>query len=250
MKILRRLSIGTMSVLALLVCAPDAGAQPAQDGSPWVVDLGIGIDTSINGNVNSGAIGILEGQPAAILPSPYGDVYGTGLQLRFGGGYLLNEESELRAVFTYQSADADLVRLGDIGPSSLYAQYSDYKSLALDVGYRRYVPIPRQDFRVYGEATIGLAFIDEINALLAAPQAGIVLDATDFYDQTSAFTLGFNAGILFPIAEKIDLNVQAGLRRVSGLSEVDQLVGTGLEGINDDSARVTLPIIVGVRVRF
>jgi hypothetical protein len=40
-----------------------------------------GIDKSVNGNVNSGAIGRLNNQAAAILPQPYGDVYGTGLHL-------------------------------------------------------------------------------------------------------------------------------------------------------------------------
>jgi hypothetical protein len=255
MRIRQPLLCCTLSAIALLASGSEARAQGAQaqgsaEGSRFVLDLGVGLDASVNGNVNSGAIGVLQGQATAILPSPYGDVYGTGLQLRFGGGWLLNEESELRGVFTYQSADADLVRLGDIGPSSLYAQFSDYKSLALDFGYRRYMPLERQDFRVYGEATLGLAFIDEISAVFAAPQAGIVFEQTDLFDRTSAFTLGISAGVLFPIAELIDLNVQAGLRRVSGLSEVDQLVGTGLEGINDDSARLTFPVVVGVRFRF
>jgi hypothetical protein len=235
---------------ALLGGARDAGAQDQTVESRWVVDLGVGIDVNINGNVNSGAIGRLQGLATAILPQPYGDVYGTGVQLRFGGGYALDHLSELRAMFTYQSADADLVRLGDIGPSSLYAQYSDYKSLSLDVGYRRYVPISVPNLRVYGEATIGLGFIDSINALLAAPQADVVLDQTDFYDSTAAFIWSVNGGILFRIAEQVDLNAQLGLRRVSGLSEVDQLVGTGLEEINNDTARLTFPIVVGVRFRF
>jgi hypothetical protein len=65
-----------------------------------VLDLGIGLDVSVNGNVNSGAIGRLQGQAAAILPNPYGEVYGTGLHFKFGGGYVLNQESELRAVFS------------------------------------------------------------------------------------------------------------------------------------------------------
>ena len=90
----------------------------------------------MNGNVNSGAIGRLDGQATAILPSPYGQVYGTGLHFLVGGGYALNDRSELRGTFTFQSADADLVRLGDIGPSSLYAQYSDYQTFGLDAGYQ------------------------------------------------------------------------------------------------------------------
>jgi hypothetical protein len=40
------------------------------------------------------------------------------------------------------------------------------------------------------------------------------------------------------------------LRRVTGLSEVDQFGGTGLAEINDDSARLTIPVVVGARFRF
>jgi opacity protein-like surface antigen len=243
-------SSGTIAVLASLLLAADARAQGPPDGSRWVVDLGIGLDIPVNGNVNSGAIGVLQGQAAALLPNPYGEIYGTGVQLRFGAGYTMNELSELRGMFTFQSADADLVRLGDIGPSSLYAQYSDYQSLALDLGYRRYVPITTRNLRVYGEATLGLGFIDSINVRLAAPQANIVFDNTDFYDQTAAFTWTIGAGVLFRVAERIELNGQLGLRRVTGLADVDQLVGTGLEDINNDSARLTFPIVVGVRFRF
>jgi hypothetical protein len=48
----------------------------------------------------------------------------------------------------------------------------------------------------------------------------------------------------------VDINGQIGLRGVSGLPEVDQFEGTGLETINNDSARLTFPIVVGVRFRF
>ena len=237
------------SSVLVFAFASNAFAQ-GQGESRFVFDVGVGIDASINGNVNSGAIGILEGQATAILPNSYGDVYGTGIQLRFGGGYLLNEEAELRGVFIYQSADADLVRLGDIGPSNLYAQYSDYQSLALDFGYRRYIPTRNTNLRGFAEGTIGIGFIDSINAQLAAPQSNRVLNSTDFYDQTAAFTWSISAGMLFRLAEKVDLTAQLGLRHVSGLSEIDQLVGSGLEDINNDSGRLTFPIVVGLRVRF
>jgi hypothetical protein len=245
----RHVTICTSVLVGVLSFAARAEAQPV-DTSRLVIDFGVGIDLSVNGNVNSGAIGRLQGQATAILPNSYGDVYGTGLHFRIGAGYALNDESEVRGVFTYQSADADLVRLGDIGPSSLYGQYSDYKTLGFDVGYRRYVPLSNSRLRFYGEATIGLAYIETINVLLAAPQANLVFDNTDFYDQTSAFTWGINAGALFPIAEQVDFNIQMGLRHVGGLSEVDQFVGTGLEDINSDSGRLTFPIVIGARIRF
>lgn len=235
---------------ALLAGSWDARAQGQPEQSPWFVEVGIGFDNSINGNVNAGAIGILQGQATAFVPNSYDDIYGTGVQFRIGGGYALDDLNELRGIFTIQSADADLVRLGDIGPSSLYSQYSDYQVFALDFGYRRYFPITTKNIRLFGEGTIGVGFIDSINAVLAAPQANLIFEQTDLYDQTAAFTFSLSAGVLFPVAEQVDLSAQLGFRRASGLSEVDQFVGTGLDDFNNDSARLTFPILVSVRFRF
>jgi hypothetical protein len=239
-------------VLALLTVAVDARAQgqTATAASKWVVDLGIGISPSVNGNINSGAIGTLQGQATAILPNSYGNVYGTGIDFRFGGGYVLNNDSELRGTFVWQSADADLVRMGDIGPSSLYGQYSDYKSLSLDFGYRRYFPLKAQNIRVYGEGLIGISWIDRINCQFAAPQANLIIPGTDFYDATASPTVGINVGALFRVAEHVDFWGQLGLRHVGGLSQVDQFIGTGLDDINNDTGRMTVPFSVGVRFRF
>ena len=112
------------------------------------------------------------------------------------------------------------------------------------------MPLTNSRIRVYGEGTLGIASIDRINVLLSAPQANLVVDQTDFYDSTAAFTWGLNFGVLFPVAAKVDLSAQVGLRHVSGLAEVDQLIGTGLDEINNDSGRLTFPIVVGVRFRF
>jgi hypothetical protein len=229
---------------------PRSGSQAEPAGSRWVVDLAFGVASSINGNVNSGAIGTLQGQTVAILPQSYGSVYGTGIDFRFGAGYRLNAMSELRGMFVWQTADADLVRLGDLGPSSLYGQYSDYKSLSLDFGYRRYVSLDNPHVRMFGEATIGVGFIDAIDVQLAAPQSNIIFSNTDFYDSTAALTFGVNVGVLFKVADRTDLTAQIGLRHVSGLTQVDQLVGTGLANLNDDSSRLTVPIVVGVRFHF
>ena len=246
----KRLVMIVAAVSFVFSSARDARAQTPGHESPWVLDFAVGIDVSVNGNVNSGAIGRLQDQATAILPQPYGTVYGTGIDFRFGAGYALNPLTELRGIFTYQSADADLVRLGDIGPSSLYAQYSDYKTIGLDLGARRYFPFSRKEIRGFAEVTLGIAAIDRINVQLAAPQSNVVFNNTDFFDGTAAFTWGINAGVVFEIAEQVDVTGQLGLRHVGGLAEVDQLAGTGLESINDDSARLTFPIVVGVRFRF
>ena len=239
-------------VLALTFCvaAADARAQNPPDGGRFVVDVGVGLDPTINGNVNSGAIGTLQGQATAILPNSYGDVYGTGIQLRFGAGYALDDRSEVRGMFTWQSADADLVRMGDIGQSSLYTQFSDYKSFGLDVGYRRYFPGFGRTVRPFAEGMLGLAWVDRINAQFAAPRTNVILNSTDFYDATAAFTWMINFGLAVPVGSRADLTAQLGLRHVGGLSQVDQFAGTGLEDINNDTGRLTFPIGIGVRFRF
>jgi len=244
---------GAMVVASL--AAPVGAQTPAATtvevtrDSPWSVDVGVGMDNSISGNINSSGIGRLNNQTVVVLKNSYDNVYGTGLHLRFGGGYMLSPDSELRLTFTLQSLDAELVPLGDIGASKLYAQYADYQSFGMDVGWRRYADLSPK-MRAYGEGTIGLAFVDETDVILVAPSTNLAGNATDFYDRTAAFTLGANVGLLVQVANKVGVYGQLGFRYVTGMSEVDGLAGTGLETINDKSARWTMPILAGVRVRF
>lgn len=234
----------------LFTTAAPARAQSADVDYPWSVEFGIGWDNSISGNINSSAIGRLNDQAVVILRNSYEDVYGTGLHIRFGGGYLIDEVSELRATFTFQSLDADLTTMGDIGSSKLYGQYDDYQSFGLDVGFRRYVYGQDREIRPYAEGTIGMAFIDETDVQLVAPSINLAGTATDFYDRTAAFTLGANVGVLWQLANQFGAFGQIGVRYVTGMSAVDGLAGTGLESINDKSSRWTLPFLLGVRARF
>jgi hypothetical protein len=242
------------TIVSALGAASIAQAQPAtyQNSAPdskWSADVGFGLDNSISGNINSSGIGRINNQAAVVLKNSYENVYGTGLHFRFGGGYMIDDASEVRVTFTFQSLDADLTPLGDIGTSKLYGQFADYQSFGMDVGFRRYAELTPK-VRAYGEGTIGLAFIDETDVVLVAPTANLAGNATDFYDKTSAFTLGGNAGVLVQVAERVGVYGQIGLRYVTGMSAVDGLAGTGLETINDKSSRWTIPVIAGVRVRF
>jgi hypothetical protein len=241
-------------IAGLMVALPFAGgsaahAQSSAKDTPWSAEFAIGWDNGISGNINSSGIGTLDGQTVVITKNTYDDVYGTGLHIRFGGGYLLDDFSEVRATFSFQSLDADLTPMGDIGVSRLYGQYDDYKSFGLDFGFRRYVDL-QPGLRAYGEGTAGLAFIEETDVTLVAPGVNFTRDVTDFYDQTAAFTLGANAGVVLQMSSNIDMFGQLGVRWVSGMSAVDNLEGTNLETINDKSGRWTMPFLTGVRVRF
>ena len=92
--------------------------------------------------------------------------------------------------------------MGEFGASSLYGQYADYKAYTLEVAGRRYQDTLKP-VKFYGEGTIGIGFIEETDVLLVAPR-GQYQRATDFYDQTAAFTFGINAGALFE-TRRLDL---------------------------------------------
>lgn len=246
---LRRLIVVIPFVLLGTTSIARAQSSSAPE-RPWNVEFGMGWDNGITGNINSSGIGSINNQVVVITRNSYNDVYGAGLHLRFGGGYLFKPNTEARVTFTFQSLDADyVVRMGDYGASNLYAQYSDYQTFGIDFGLRRYGDISPK-VRAYGEGTIGLGFVDKIDATLVAPGANLVGQANDLYDQTTAFTFGVNVGVLVQSNPRMGFFAQMGVRRVSGLSEVDDLVGTGLDSINDKSQRWTLPIIGGIQFRF
>jgi hypothetical protein len=239
------------AIMTILLGAGTARAQATTEPeSKWSAEFGIGWDNGITGNINSSGVGTINNQVVVITKNSYNDVYGAGLHLRFGGGYLFKPDTEARVTFTFQSLDADYITpMGDIGSSNLYAQYTDYQTFGIDFGLRRYATL-RPKLRAYGEGTIGIGFVDKTDVTLVAPGANLVTQANDFYDQTAAFTFGINVGIDVQSGKNVGYFGQLGLRYVGGMSEVDDFVGTGLENINDKSARWTLPFVVGVHYRF
>ena len=153
-----------LMTVAALCAATTSYAQPAAPEYRWSFEFGTGWDKGMSGNINSSGVGRINNQAVVVLKNKYEDVYGTGLHVVFGGGYMLDARSEVRATITIQSLDADLVPLGDIGVSRLYGQYDDYQSVALDFGFRRYADV-RPGLQAYGEASVGLAFVDETDVV-------------------------------------------------------------------------------------
>ena len=248
------ITVKRAAVAAIIIGLATAGAARAQattePESKWSAEFGLGWDNGISGNINSSGYGEINNQVVVITKNSYNDVYGAGLHLRFGGGYLFKPDTEARVTFTFQSLDADYITpMGDIGTSNLYGQYTDYQTFGIDFGLRRYATL-RPKLRAYGEGTIGIGFVDKTDVTLIAPGANLVTQANDFYDQTAAFTLGVNVGIDVQSGKHVGYFGQLGLRYVGGMTEIDDLVGTGLDNINDKSARWTLPFLVGVRARF
>jgi hypothetical protein len=245
-------AILTLFLLTPVLAFAQGGYQAPRyyQTSDWSVDASVGWDIGLSGSVLAPALGSIDGRPVVIDRQKFNDVYGTGIFWQFGVGYALNEYDEVRGTFTYQRSSADLRRVGTISNAPLVATFDTYQVVGLDVGIRRYFDTDVRKLRPFVGASLGLAVIPEIDGQFAAPDLGLTLDATDFYDGTAAFTFGVNGGALYRLGERVDAVGQLGFRFTSGLKEVDQLIGNGLEAINDDSSRWALPFTVGIRYRF
>ena len=128
--------VRAVTVALTLGLASAAHAQTSD--TKWSIDVAIGWDNSISGNINGSTIGSINNQTVVILTNKYEEVYGTGLHFRVGGGYMLNPTTEARVALSVQALDPDLATLGDYGASPLYGQYTDYESTTLDFGLRKY----------------------------------------------------------------------------------------------------------------
>lgn len=242
-----RIAACVVCALLLFLVATEARAQTS---SSWSADAAVGWDVPLSGDFLSAAIGTLNGVPVVFDSQPFADVYGNGVVWQFGGGYMLDEFNELRAQFSYQRVGADVADLGTAGAFGIVATFDDYHAYSIEGGARRYFAPRSELLRPYAGASLGVSIISEIDAVFASPQAGLERYATDFYDGTAAFTFGVGGGVLYAVTERLDLNGQLGFRYNSGLSTIDALVATGLENVNDKSARWTMPITFGVRLKF
>jgi hypothetical protein len=240
--------IAALIFSASLLTAPDAAAQAAE--SRWNAEASVGWDIGLSGDFLSAGIGVIDDIPIVFRTQSFGDVYGNGLLFTFGVGYMVDDINEVRGQYSYQRSGADAIDLGTAGTSNLVATFDDYKVSTIEGAYRHYFAPSTERLRPYAGGTLGVSIIPEIDGVLAAPEAGLVRFATDFYDGTAAFSLGFSGGVLYELNEHFDLNGQLGFRFNSGLSAIDGLEGTGLESTNDKSSRWTMPLTVGIRINF
>ena len=187
-----------LPVLLLSAFVLTAGHASAQTGqSSWNAEASVGWDVNVTGAFLAAGIGTLDQSAAVINAQSFGDVYGTGVLWQFSGGYMVDEINEVRAQLSYQRAGSDIVNLGTANGTDLVATFDDYKSWTVEAGYRHFFATRDVRLRPYGGGTIGVAIIDEIDGVFAAPQAGITRSATDFYDGTAALSLGVNGGALY-----------------------------------------------------
>jgi hypothetical protein len=228
-----------------------AMAAPAAAQSPrWSVAFNVGGDVPLSGNVHAGGTGRVLNLPTTVQARDYGDIYGTPFTWSADVGFLAAPNGEIRARVFRTSADASRVQVGDVATLPLFAEFDPYKALGMDAGYRQYLTGTDSMVRPYAGAHLGFLRTDTINGTFSVPAAGVVLNDVPMYDTSTVVTFAFSAGAMVPIGRSFGIQGGVDFRWHGDLKAVDGLAGTGLESINDESRRWSMPLTVGAVVRF
>jgi hypothetical protein len=238
---------GTGLALALALPAPSA----AQDGvqGQWSMTLAGGALVPIGGEFHEGGQGLVLGLPTTVQSRGNKDIYDTGYGWRAGVGYGVSRSVELMGEFTWGSASASQLRVGDVAGLDLLAQFDDYTSYGMEGGMRLHFT-PGARVQPYMSAVAGFKRISRIPGTFAVPAAGVTLTDTPFYDSSFVPVVGAGLGFLVDVSPRVSLGLDGGLRYHTKLAELEGLSGTGLENLNDAGSRWSAPISAVMRLRF
>lgn len=236
------------ALCALTVAAAPAFAQTPE--KPWSVSWDIGIERSLSGDLHGGGNGTVLTLPTQVGARTYDDIYGTGFQWTAALGYAVSPSGELRAQFSWAKGTAERLKVGTVANLDLFGLFDDDKSMGFELGYRQYLGGSDLRVRPYLGVFGGVSRVDAIQAEFTVPAASVTLSGVDMYEESTVPVFGANAGLQAKLSDALFLQVGADLRWRGDLKAKDGLAGTGLERINDESRRWSLPISAGLTIRF
>jgi hypothetical protein len=245
-KIMKSFTSITLPAAALLV-AVSAGDVLAQSPS-WSVSFDLGTQVALSGDVHGGGSGTVLDLPTLVAARSYGDVYGNGFYWAAGLGYRVGEAGEIRVQGSYTDNPAERLQVGTVAGLPLFALFDDYKAFGMDFGYRQYFGTAM--VRPYVGASGGFVRIDTIQSEFSVPAAGVVLSAVSMYDASVVPSVGGGGGVQINLSDRFAVQGGVEFKWQGDATDLDGLAGTGLESINDESQRWSMPITGGVTVRF
>jgi hypothetical protein len=79
---------------------------------------------------------------------------------------------------------------------------------------------------------------------------GVVLSNVNMYDTSVVPSVGAGGGVQINLSDRVAVQGGVEFRWQGDATDLDGLAGTGLESINDESRRWSIPITGGITVRF
>ena len=213
-----------------------------------------GWDNQFSGNMIEEATGVTTtGLPINLTETTFDDVYGRMGLFKIGVGYRLTPRTEGVFNLAISRSSAERVQIGTAGPGNtpLFVDFDDYNYWGVEVGQRFF--FARTRFTPFVGYLVGLNRHDDLRATFVdvplESTPGLAAQDGKFFEKSWAFSFGPTGGFLIGVGP-IEVMAETQLRYMGGLSDVDWLVEEGLRDINSESGRWSLPILVGLRIRF
>jgi hypothetical protein len=130
----------------------------------------------------------------------------------------------------------------------LFGLFDDYEAFGMDFGYRQY--LGRGRIQPFAGADVGFVRLETVTSEFSVPAAGVVLPDVGFLDSSVVPAFGFSGGVQVQLSDRLALQGGVDFRWHGDATDVDGLAGTGLEEINDETRRWSMPITGGVVVKF
>lgn len=236
-----------VAVLAAVLW-PSAGSAQGMENTRSVT-LAIGTGLGLGGNVITEAAGAINGTPTVFVEQSFRNHFSDALRLRATGNLGLDFTKEAFVTFAYNKANATERITGSVGGYPLYTRFSNTSALDLEGGLRYYFQ-PEGPTRTYVAGVAGIRFHDRVGATIRVLEVGLTLNDLDYFESSTLFIFGADAGISRDLSDTIAIGAELGLRYQPKLSPAPIRLGTGLEGINDTGSRVGLPISAFLTWRF
>jgi hypothetical protein len=234
-----------------------SGPPPDTLKNRLTVSVLAGVDNQFSGTMITTATGTTTtGVPINLTETTFDDVYGRMGIFKIGVGYRTTPRTEGIFNFVYSKSDADesAVQIGTAGAVAqvpLNVHFTEYKYWGIEGGQRWY--FARTRFTPFLGYLVGVNRHQDIHGTLvnvpASATPGLAAQDGKFFEKSWALSLGPTGGFLIGIGP-LEFVAEAQIRFLGGLSDVDWLVEEGLRDINSESSRWSLPVLVGIRIRF
>lgn len=259
--------IGVCVATAALACSTPAFAQT--ESGQVSISVSGGASLPVGGTMHDGAtapvanLGVLNpalaGVPATlnIEPRSQNDVYDTAWTIGGELGYGVSDNGEVLLSVRYTKASGNLINVGGAAVGApvnatlpVFGDFGDYKSLALELGYRHYFG-SGDGLQPFASVRAGATRISEIAADFTIPDAPITLTAVPFSTSSWVISGGADIGVSIPLGPGFSIEPEVGIQYTDGASGDDTaLGGLGLGSINDLGQRWSVPMRVRMKLRF
>jgi hypothetical protein len=236
---------------AAILAAGCVGLTTSASGQtlgPVSLSFDAGLETSGNGNVHGAGTGTVLGLPTSVQSRSYGDVFGDGFAWSVGLGYRVGPGGELRVSGGYTKQTPDRLEVGNVAGLPLFGQFGDYSAFRMDAGYRQYFGANR--IRPYVGGSAGFVRLAEAAAEFSVPAANVTLSDVGFLEASTVPAIGFGAGLQIGLTPRTAFQTGIDFRWHGAYADRDGLAGTGLEPINDETSRWSMPVTAGLTLRF